>query len=294
MMDELKISGIINSATYELNRISKKALRLKVLFMCMIVFSSVYGFMYVFPKFSRLGFSLTEIVLLFIGLCLILLIVAQFTSRYTYIPQNQVERFKYLLKKQLIESLFEENASGFKLYPDTFLPEDLLSKIGVISSSYPFITGGDLMVGEVHDYQVKFSEFYVQGFLNPKFCGFVAIIFDYNYDTEFELNRMTDKKKIQNNRGLNSPIPICLELFEKHESIQFVRATNNNLYIGLNGNREMLEFNFRKFNKNLPKLKSDLHVLELLLSIIHRITKPEDNNPSSRQTTTSSKAMLVN
>lgn len=293
-MDELKISGIINSATYELNRISKKALRLKIAFMVMIAISSFFGFLNVMPDFIRLGFTMTEIILLFVGLCIILVIVVQFTSRYSYMPSNQIDRFKYILKRQLIESLFAENSSGFKLYPDTFLPEDLLSKIGVISPSYPFITGGDLMVGKVNDYCVKFSEFYVQGLIKPKFCGFVAIIFNYGYDTEFELNRMTDKKKALNNCSSNIPTPICLELFEQYESIQFVRAKKNNLYIGLSGNRDILEFNFRKFNKNLPKLKSDLDVLELLLSIIHGVTKPEEDNPFSKHTTTFSKAMLVN
>lgn len=270
-MDVIKIHEVLNSASYQLNRVLSKAKKLRLFFTGLIILSSVYAFVQLIPDFLKSGYTLNESLIILALLMAVLIVFVLRTSPYTFMPENQMKRFSYALKRQLLNTIFDQKPYDFKLYTDTFFPDDMLSRIGVINKSYSFVTGDDLMVGYVNNYEVKFCEYYVQDWFKPKFSGYVAIVFNVDYHQDAFFSRL-DEMQNRDDVMADETETFFSKLFRDNEEIEFIVLKNQNIYFGFKGCKKMLEYLFKHPEKNVDKLESDVRRVEKMLTVIETIT----------------------
>jgi hypothetical protein len=257
----------------------KKAVELKGYAMFLAFIGGGYGAMETYPKLIKFKFTTLEIYLVMFSIILVVVYAAYKIPTYKLFTQIRHDHVRNRLKQRIINFLNSETINDYEYSPNRMIDEKHVSNIGLFQRVSDFRYGDDLLVSRSGLHLIQISEMHILALFRSFFNGFLILI---NYADKISPNRdfllipESQKTKLKlsvlsHNLFLSNAYYFnynddftnrILSLFEKYKISGFVKTKNNLLYIGIYGNKNMLEYDFGKNADNYGKILSDALLLK--------------------------------
>ena len=204
-----------------------------------------------------------------------------FSPLYSFLPDKYLDEINNTIKSKIMFNYLDKYLCEFKLFSNGSLPEDTLSDIDLLSGTFDFAYGDDLLSGRFNCYNTQISEYHVKNYLFRKvFDGYIAKIQIPNESSfeEFTIIRDDFKKNckaknIISNEFSTSNSQAIKQHFDNNKNLVFIKSIKNNLYFGIKGEKNMFEYSFKKIDKNRLRYHKDLISFESLIDSADQLTK---------------------
>ncbi len=254
----------------KLKTLEDKARQNKLRFFLILSVAMAYGLMEMIGHFHKTDYSNTVITLTCVLFASAFAIPPLFTPLNYFLPHSQIVKMNADLKSQLVMRELEAFPSRLRFYPSASLDEDLIFNLGLIRRSFRAAYGDDYLKGTFKGYPIRMSEYHISSFVVRHFDGFLIIVNDSPFEERFVYADERFGRYLKRSARIHTQaVP---EDFVAAPEIAFANNVRSRLYLGITGNKNMLEYSFKKIHINAEKLSADILAFRHTLAVLDAVT----------------------